>query len=114
LNGATGAVVWSKYVRGEVFSCVSLSDFSGDSIVEIAYGSAQSLVGTRSGANGDPFWFYPFENPGNVKKLVLLNDFTRDGVREVVAISASGIVSGLSGNGVLETAAHNLNWTLYR
>ena len=97
LNGQTGALLWSRRIWAEVLGIAYTDDCDRDGRKEIVCGSRLSSVNALYGRTGINYWRYPFSSNGAIFRVLQHADITGEGIKEVIAVSDSGIVNCLSG-----------------
>ncbi len=94
LNAYDGVSIWECYIGGPVFSVIGVNDFTGDGVPDVIAGASsadetEGRVYGINGANGGIMWMKVC-NGSSVWALAQLDDFTGDGVDDIVAGDFSG------------------------
>ncbi len=99
LNGLTGVSLWERPLGGPGFSVIGVEDFTGDGKPDVVAGASnesetQGKVLGINGANGLVEWTF-ITSGSSVWALQQMDDFTSDGVRDVIVADFSGNIYGL-------------------
>ena len=99
LNGLTGVSLWERPLGGPGFAVISVEDFTGDGKPDVVAGASnemetQGRVYGINGASGTIEWTF-ITSGSSVWALQQVDDFTSDGVRDVIIVDFSGNFHGL-------------------
>lgn len=99
-SGATGNILWQRYLGYPVFSVRTVGDINNDGYPEVAAGTADGgsyayWVNLLNGVNGIPIWSKNLG--GAVWTVVPIQDINNDGFTDIAAGLGSGEVVALSG-----------------
>ncbi|MCH8967880.1 MAG: choice-of-anchor D domain-containing protein [Planctomycetes bacterium] len=99
LNGLTGVSLWETPLGGPGFAVIGVEDFTGDGKPDVVAGASnemetQGRVYGINGASGSIEWTF-ITSGSSVWALQQVDDFTSDGVRDVIIGDFSGNFHGL-------------------
>jgi hypothetical protein len=117
LNGLSGVSLWETPLGGPGFSVIGVEDFTGDGRPDAVAGASnesetQGKVVGINGLNGSIEWTF-VTSGSSVWALQQADDFTSDGVRDVIVADFSGNIYGLDAtDGSSEYSAGGLGTTI--
>jgi len=99
LDGLTGESLWNYYAGGPVFSVIGVEDITGDDIMDVLAGASnesetEGKVIALNGFTGAMIWDF-MTIGSSVWGVIQTDDFTSDGISDIVAGDFQGNYYGL-------------------
>jgi outer membrane protein assembly factor BamB len=99
LEGATGEIIWSQFVSGNILGMGELPDMTGDALPEMGVSDLGNLVTIMNGTNGASIFTFSFGTGSSfaAEMVSAMGDVDGVGAGEFIAGSRDGKIIAFSG-----------------